>query len=300
MLWFVLFCGLLAALWLYARGRPAPPLTIKLPDAPVPMAIAHGDERGSGLFPGNTLLYMREMSRLGVDAIELDLNLTRDGHLVLMHDMELDRITSGRGRVIDHTLAELQQLDLGMRWTRDGEHYPYRDAPLRICTIDEVFEAIPDMPLIIELKNNDLAAARAMCEVIRRTGHQQRVIVSTFHKRVIDEFRRICPEVTTGAAMGDAILFYAAQLLGLEKLLRPAYQTMQLPLRYFGLPVIGPRFLRAAHALGLHVSVWTINEPGQMAHLTRLGVDGIVTDRPDIMKNINRIESNNKQEVHNA
>ncbi|WP_237055318.1 glycerophosphodiester phosphodiesterase [Microbulbifer sediminum] len=300
MIWYLLFFFLLAMLWLYARGHPASPLTVELPDGPGPMVIAHGDERGEGLYPGNTLLYMREMARLGVDAIELDLNLTRDGRLVLMHDTELDRTTSGSGRLIDFTLDELRQLQLGIHWTRDGEHYPYREAPLAISTIDEVFEAIPDIPLIIELKNDDLAAARAMCRAIRKAGQQRRVIVSTFHKRVIDEFRRICPEVTTGAALGDALLFYVAQLLGLHRLLRPRYQTMQLPMRYFGLPVIGPRFLRAAASLGLHVSVWTINEPGQMSALARLGVDGIVTDRPDILRNLNRAEPNNKQEVNNA
>lgn len=300
MTWFALFCFLLAILWLYARGRPAPEPSVRLPTDSRPMAIAHGDERGRGLFPGNTLLYVREMARLGVDAVELDLNLTADGHLVLIHDDVLDRTTDGKGRVIDYSLEELRRFKLATNWTRDGVSFPYRDSPLRIATIDEVFGEVADIPLIIELKNNDLAAARAMCAAIQRAGQQHRVIVSTFHKRVIDEFRRLCPEVTTGASLGDALLFYGAQLLHAERLLRPAYQTMQLPLRYFGLPVIRPRFLRAAHSLGLHISVWTANAPEQMRWLTGLGVDGIVTDRPDILENLKRTTTDNKREVSNA
>ncbi|SDJ91916.1 glycerophosphodiester phosphodiesterase [Microbulbifer yueqingensis] len=299
MMWFALFCLLLAILWFYARGRLAQERTVNLPAGPTPMVIAHGDERGRGLYPGNTLLYVREMASLGVDAVEVDLNLTADGHLVLIHDDVLERTTDGEGRVIDLSLEELRGLRLAENWTRDGISFPYRDSPLSIATIDEVFDAVADIPLIIELKNNDLAAAHAMCAAIRRAGQQHRVIVSTFHKRVIDEFRRICPEVTTGASLGDALLFYVAQLLRAETLLRPAYQTMQLPLRYFGLPVIGSRFLKAAHSLDLHISVWTVNAPEQMRWLTELGVDGIVTDRPDILQNLNR-RNNNNREVSNA
>ncbi|MGL6162700.1 glycerophosphodiester phosphodiesterase [Microbulbifer sp.] len=252
------------------------------------MVIAHGDNMGRGLYPGNTLLYLQKMAELGVDAVELDLNLTADGHLVLMHDTRVDRITDGSGAIAEMSLAELRRLNIAHNWSPDGKNYPYRRQPLRIVTIDEVFAALPEMPVIIELKNNDAKAARALCDSIRRFDRHSRVIVSSFHQRVIGEFRRLCPGAATGAATLDALLFYAAQLLRLEWLLKPGYQTMQLPMRYYGIKVFSPSFLRAARRCKLHLSVWTVNDTADMQHYIDLGVDGIVTDRPDILRSLLR------------
>ncbi|WGL16235.1 glycerophosphodiester phosphodiesterase [Microbulbifer bruguierae] len=243
--------------------------------------IAHGDESGCGLYPGNTLFYLRKMLELGVDALELDLNLTADGHLILMHDPTLERTTNGCGPVRVHTLSQLRELNAAYHWSRDGENYPYRDRPLPIATIDEVFAAIPEAPLIIELKNNDAEAARAMSRAIRKAGRDDRVIVSSFHHRVIREFRRLSPSVKTGATMPEALMLYLGQWAGIAKFLPCDYQTMQLPTRYCGLDVCSPRFIAAARRRGLHLSVWTVDDPEQMKHYIDLGIDGIVTNRPD-------------------
>ncbi|WP_323845346.1 glycerophosphodiester phosphodiesterase [Microbulbifer magnicolonia] len=281
MFWPSLFCAVLLILWLYARARPAPPSLLDLPKKQSPLVIAHGDESGNGLYPGNTLLYLQKMVELGVDALEMDVHLTADGHLVLMHDARLERTTDGQGAVGDKTLEELRQLNMGHYWSPDGETYPYREQTLQIVTIDEVFAALPDTPMIIELKNSERRAAEAMCASLRKSDKRSQVIVSSFHQGVIDEFRRLCPEVATGAATLDAMLFFAAQLLHAEKLLRPAYQTMQLPMRYYGIPVFSQRFMRAARNLNLHVSAWTVNDPEDMRRYIELGLDGLVSDRPD-------------------
>lgn len=261
---------------------------LKLPTKESPLVIAHGDESGNGLYPGNTLLYLRKMVELGVDALEIDVNLTADGHLVLAHDAHLERTSDGCGAIGDKTLAQLRQLNMAYNWSPDGETRPYRDNPLSIATIDEVFADLPGTPLIIELKNSSVRAARALCESIRRGRAQSRVIVSSFHQGVINEFRRLCPEAATGAATFDGLRFFAAQLLGAEKRLRPGYRTMQLPMHYYGIPVFSRRFIRAAHKLSLHLSVWTVNEPADMRRYIDLGVDGIVTDRPDILLSLLR------------
>lgn len=91
----MLFCALLLVLWLYARSRPVPPSDLRLPKKQGPLVIAHGDEAGRGTCPGNTLFYLREMVARGVDALEIDLNLTADGHLVLIHDTTLERTSNG-------------------------------------------------------------------------------------------------------------------------------------------------------------------------------------------------------------
>ncbi|QIL90024.1 glycerophosphodiester phosphodiesterase [Microbulbifer sp. SH-1] len=246
-----------------------------------PMVIAHGDESGCGLFPGNTLLYLHRMVELGVDALEMDLNLTADGHLILMHDATLERTTNGCGAVIEHSLAQLRELNAAYNWSRDGEYFPYRDKPLRIATIDEVFEQIPDTPLIIELKNDSPAAAESLRRAIEKADCGERIIVSSYHRAVIREFRRLCPQIYTGVTMPEALRFYVAQWLGVSDRLRCGYRAMQLPMHYFGLNVYSRRFVRAARKHGLHLSVWTVDEREQMQHYIALGLDGIVTNRPD-------------------
>lgn len=246
-----------------------------------PMVIAHGDESGCGLFPGNTLLYLHNMVQLGVDALELDLNLTADGHLILMHDATLERTTNGRGPVIDHTLEQLRELNAAHNWSRDGERFPYRDNPVRVATIDEVFEQLPETPLIIELKNDSPVAAKALSRAIEKAGSGERVIVSSYHRAVIREFRRLCPQVYTGVTMPEALQFYVAQWLGMSDRLQCDYQTMQLPMRYLGLDVYSRRFVNAARKRGMHLSVWTVDDREQMKKYIALGLDGIVTNRPD-------------------
>jgi len=251
-----------------------------------PLVIAHGDDRGRGLYPGNTLLYLREMVALGVDALEIDLNLTADGQLVLIHDGTLERTTDGRGQVVDKPLSELKALNAAYHWSRDGEHFPYRDDPQPLVTIDEAFAAIPQTPMIIELKNDDERAAQALARAITAADREERVIVSSFHRGVIRKFRELCPSVATGATLPEALLFYAAQCVFAEKYLKPAFNTMQLPARYYGLPVFTRRFLQAARRCGLHVSVWTVDEAQAMQEYRALGLDGIVTNRPDRLLSI--------------
>lgn len=283
MSWLVLFTVVLFLLWCFATARPAPPSSLSLPDSKLPLVIAHGDESGNGLYPGNTLLYLQKMVELGVDALEMDLNLTADGHLVLMHDTTLSRTTDGSGAIIEKTLEELRHLNVAHHWSTDGENHPYRHDPLPIATIDEVFAALPHTPKIIELKNNDARAAQALSRAVREAGCQDKVIVSSYHLGVIREFRRLEPGVATGATLPEALLFFVAQCCWAERLLRPAYQTMQLPMYYHGIPVFSRRFVRAARYCGLHISVWTVDDPADMQRYIELDLDGIVTNRPDTM-----------------
>ena len=251
-----------------------------------PLVIAHGDDRGHGLYPGNTLLYLREMVALGVDALEIDLNLTADGQLVLIHDGTLERTTDGRGQVVDKPLSKLKGLNAAYHWSRDGEHFPYRDDPQPLVTIGEAFAAIPQTPMIIELKNDDERAAQALARAIAAAGREDLVVVSSFHRGVIRKFRALCPSVATGATLPEALLFYAAQCVFAEKYLQPAFNTMQLPPRYYGMPVFTRRFLHAARRCSLHLSVWTVDEAQAMQEYRALGLDGIVTNRPDRLLSI--------------
>ncbi|WP_226701993.1 glycerophosphodiester phosphodiesterase [Microbulbifer elongatus] len=251
------------------------------PRRPRPLVIAHGDDRGRGLYPGNTMLYLRKMVALGVDALEIDLNLTADGHLVLIHDGTLERTTDGSGEVGDKSLSELQGLNAAYHWSADGVHYPYRDNPQPLVTIDEAFAAFPHTPMIIELKDDQGRAAEALANAIKSAGREDSVIVSSFHLGVIRKFRSLCPRVATGATLPEALLFYAAHCVFAERFLKPKFNTMQLPPSYYGLPVFTRRFLQAARRCGLHLAVWTVDKTESMHKYIALGVDGIVTNRPD-------------------
>jgi glycerophosphoryl diester phosphodiesterase len=284
MFWLALFCVVSVALWFYATAKPAPQTALDLPQKNGPLVIAHGDDVGGGLYPGNTLIYLRKMAELGADMLELDLNLSADGHLVLMHDTSVDRTSDGSGAIADLTLEQLRQLNVAYNWSQDGETYPYREQPQRIVTIEETFAELPNFPMIIELKSARPEAAQAMCRAIQNYNKQSQVIVSSFHQPVINEFRKICPHVATGAATADAMLFFAAQLLRAEHLLSPRYQTMQLPMIYHGIKVFSPRLLQAARARGLHMAVWTVNSREDMQRYIDLGVDAILTDRPDNLR----------------
>ncbi|BBM02013.1 glycerophosphoryl diester phosphodiesterase [Microbulbifer sp. GL-2] len=247
------------------------------------MVIAHGNDCGNGLYPGNTILYLQKMVALGVDGIEADLWLTADGHLVLLHDPDLEDSADGSGYVENMTLAQLRELNVAYHWSPDGENYPYREHPLKIITIEEALESVGNTLMILELKSAKYSAAEALSEVIQSTGKQDQVIVSSFHHGVVRAFRRLSPNVATGAVSWEAALLYFAQLIRAESLLAPHYQTMQLPMFHLGLDVVTAGTLRAAHKLNLHISVWTVNSRADLQHYIDLGVDGIVTDRPDIL-----------------
>ena len=137
---------LLAALALTACGGP-PPTNPFLTGRP--WILAH--QGGEAVWPSNTLLAFRESARLGVDMLDTDLHATTDGALVLSHDDTVDRLTDGHGRIRDLTLAQLRRLDAGYRFTRDGQHFPYRGRGLTIPMLEEALAAAPGLPWTIEI-----------------------------------------------------------------------------------------------------------------------------------------------------
>ncbi|WP_226642881.1 glycerophosphodiester phosphodiesterase [Microbulbifer variabilis] len=279
----LLFCVLLLVLFFYARSGVAPESALKLPARKGPLVIAHGNDCGNGLFPGNTQAYLQYMVEQEVDAIEIDLWLTADGHLVLRHDPNLEDSTDGSGFIEDCTLAQLRNLNAAYLWSRDGETYPYRDKPLRIVTLEEALQLAGSTPLILDIKSEQLRAAHILNDVLEHSGKKSQVIVSSFNQRVIQEFRRLSPDTATGSTSWEAGLLFFAQLLRAERLLAPRYQTMQLSMYFWGLDVVTRGTLRAAHKLNLHLSVWTVNGRADLQRYIALGVDGIVTDRPDLL-----------------
>ena len=282
--------------WRYLAARPAPDTGLQFPSYQSegfrrPLVISHADDSGQGLYPGNTPVFLQQMATMKVDVLEMDVHATADDELVLMHDDTVDRTTDGKGAIRDKTLAELRELNVAYNWSQDGSSYPYRDNPQRILTVDEVFKAYPRYPMVVELKTPDPEAARALCRKLKAYNKSNLVIVSSFHQGAIDTLREDCPQVATGAGSKDVRVFAAATKLRFFRLLSPRYQALHIPTDYDGITLIDRNSVRQVQDHGVRVDVWTINDEAEMRRLIELGVDGIMTDRPDrLMKIIQELQ----------
>lgn len=244
------------------------------------MVMAH--RGGAGLWPENTMLSFERARDLGVDVIELDVQSTSDGALIVMHDATVDRTTDGTGHVNDLTLAEIKKLDAGSRWSPDGmKTFPWRGQGVKVPTLEEVFTRLPEMRFNIEPKQERPSLAKPLCGMIREKGMINKIIVGSFRQTVLDEFRRECPEVATSASPNEV-----SEFIGLYKAKRdarhsPVMKALQVPEYFGGVQVLNKDFVEAAHLRSLQVHAWTVNETASMRRLIEIGVDGIMTDYPD-------------------
>ena len=255
-----------------------------------PLVIAHGG--GQGLNPPNTLPAFEGSVRLGCDILETDLRLTRDGALVTLHDEDIDRTSDGSGRVVDFTLAELKQRNFGAKFRNPAGEQPFLKDPARLATLDELFQAFPRIPLILELKDRGThgeQAAEALATLIRRYQREQTVIVASFDDVTLDIFcRRSEGRVAVATPMGATQSYVILTRLGLSWFAPTGYQALQIPVRKRGYQLDFPALIGAAHRRNMAVHYWTINEPEEMRRLIDLGADGIMTDRPDLLKTLLR------------
>lgn len=252
-----------------------------------PLVIAHADTAGTSPWPGDTMLFLENVAAMGVDVLEMNVNMTGDGHIVLNHDITVDETTDGTGVISDMTLAEVQTLDAAYDWTQDdGATYPYRGQGIAIPTLEEVFQTFPDFAMIVEIKQESPSMAQPLCDLLRQYGMEKKVIVPSFSDVAMSEFRAACPEVATAASTGEVKQFVYLSFAFLSNPATPPYVAMQVPIKSSGITVITPGFVANAHRRGLQIHAWTINNPEDMQMLIDLGVDGIMTDRPDVLLEI--------------
>ncbi len=271
------------ALLMVVLARPADACPACLRDLPRPLVIAH--QGGEELWPSNTMHAFERAAALGVDMLEMDLHVTADGVLVLMHDETVDRTTNGTGRLEEMTLAEVKALDAGYYWTDDeGKTFPFRGQGITVATLEELFQAFPDMPMNIEIKLvENIPVVEPFCQLIREHGKQDQILVASFHEDAMSAFRAACPEVATSTSQNEVINFFARHFVGLAASYSPPAQAVQVPEYRSGIHILTSRFVEDAHSRGMDVHVWTINEAEDMQRMIELGVDGIITDRPDIL-----------------
>lgn len=236
--------------------------------------------RGSRiLWPENTkTAFAGAIEQHGCVYVETDVRVTRDGVVVVFHDDTLDRTTNGVGKVVDWPWEDLQHLDAA--WSFGAEEgYPLRGTGVTIPRLDEVFATWPDVHFNIDLKAPNIEWPVA--EVVVQSRRAQKVLIGSFHDGRIARFRRITRgSVATSAGPLAASRAWAASRVG--RTVRRAPEAYQMPYRVRG-AALDRKFVDAAHLAGAHVHAWTVNEPADMARLLDVGVDGIVTDRPDLL-----------------
>jgi glycerophosphoryl diester phosphodiesterase len=275
--------GTLAGLYLGRRGAQD-----DLANDPKNWPVNFAHRGGAGIAPENTLEAFRKGLKVGAGVLELDVHTTADGHVVVIHDDDVGRTTQGTGPVREMTLAEIKRLDAGYRFTLDGGRtFPCRGQGIRIPTLDEVYDEFIEVPLNVEIKGKRPGIEAAVWRIIGAADAEERTLVVSESMPTIRRFRDVSGgRVATASSSAELIFFYVLSLLGLGRFARPRYRALQGPETYHGLRVVTPGFIRAAHERGLRVDVWTIDSEDDMRRLLGHGVDGIMSDRPDVLADL--------------
>jgi glycerophosphoryl diester phosphodiesterase len=237
-----------------------------------PINFAH---RGaSGYCPENTMIAFKKAIQLGATGIETDVQMTKDGHLVLIHDESLKRTTtSKKGMVKDFTLSELKQLDAG-RWFHSrfrGEAVP---------TLEELIDLVSGTSIILnlELKNGIVpypTMEERVIQYVKLYGMTNRVVISSFNHNSLIRCKEISEDVSTG-------LLYSGPIAGIGEYAKNLGVNSLHPKK----SLVTESLIEHAHAHGLRVFPWTVNRISEMKKLIRLRSDGLITDYPDRMNNL--------------
>lgn len=286
----------------------------------LPMIAAH---RGGGdNNPENTMLAFREaVNNIGIDIIESDLYLTKDGYLVYNHDSYIDETCNVNGDLTldeveelcetktnrhyikDMTLAELEQYNFGYYFEDENGERIYKDVTdlestgLQIATVDKLFEefyeANPDLLFIVEIKNSgDLGyeACRILSETLDQyPEYRDQIVVGTFHDEIEEELKTKYPDLLRGAPTGTAAKFIITQFLGVNIFDNSDFACLQIPTSYdLGIELYLDKktIINRAHRRNIAVQYWTINDPDEMRELIELGCDCIMTDNPELLRSV--------------
>jgi len=242
----------------------------------LPRAFGH---RGSaGTHPENTLEAFAAAAAIGIQYLELDIHMTRDGEIVVSHDDHLERTCGRAGVIREMTYAELASADAGRMFTLDGANFPFRDKGIRVPRLAEVLAAFPKLPIEIEIKQIAPSVVVPMLGVIDRAGRRRSVFVASEHQQPLDEVRMLAPGIPTNFSYIESGGFFQAMVS--RDNYRPPGDALQIPRSYESWQLVTPDSVEFAHRIGLEVHVWTVNEEAEMEELFDMGVDGLISDYP--------------------
>lgn len=284
-------CGVFVATALTAAFAlfPAGQSTAANPDASNPfrtgrtLVIPHGG--GDGVYPENTLLAYAKTMAMGADAVDVDVRLSSDGIPVLIHDADTLRTTGRQGKVSAMTASQLAKLDAG--WSFGTKTHPFRNTNTHIPTLETILQRFPKALLSIDLKDESMNMIKPVCELLRAYNRRNDVFVGSNNDAQILAFRERCPDVRTSATMVDVYASRDARASGAKDFVS-AVGVDQPPYRSGGRTLVDKASLDFAHAHGIAVLTWVVNDPADMQHLVDIGVDGIYTSYPDRLLKILR------------
>ena len=264
--------------------QPLTPFHINPGDAP--LVVAHGGAKH--LNPENTMLAFDYAVDANVDVLEMDVCLTKDTVLVTIHDITIDDTSDSTGHVMDYTFAELQQFNFGYNFKALDGTYPYRNTHVPIPSLEEIFAKYPDEFMMIEIKDegaNGLLAAEQLVALINEYNMASKVVAFSFSNEVMDHFHSInTSDIFSGASLGDGFGFVGAAQTNPDTILPLRFDVFASPTSMLGLHLDSDTIINAARRNHAAIHYWTVNDKEEMKTLIEKGVDGIITDRPDLMK----------------
>ena len=230
--------------------------------------VITGHRGASGLAPENTLASMKKAMEIGANYSELDVHLTSDGAVVLLHDDTLDRTTNDSGAVYLKELSAIKKLDAG-KWF--GPEFEGEPIPTLIEVIDAVYGK---MKLNIEIKisGNEPDIAEKVVAIVREKKFQKQCMITSFDKTTVLKVKEIAPELAVGYIIGGG--FKEDPFNGPWEIISTNYKN------------VNEEFVEKSHFANKEVHVWTVNDESEMQRLIELKVDGIITNYPNILKNI--------------
>jgi glycerophosphoryl diester phosphodiesterase len=240
-------------------------------DTPTPLAFAHRGGASDG--DENTAEAFERAVKLGYRYVETDVHATSDGVPVVFHDTTLDRVTGHTGAISALTWADLRSVRIG--------------GAALVPRLDEILDAWPEIRFNIDIKADPGVAPTV--ETVIRSGATERVLLASFDDRRLTRARALAgPSIATSLGSRSVARLRLASLAGVPLRLPESVAAVQVPPRHGRITLVDRRFLALAHRLGLQVHVWTIDDPTEMERLLDLGVDGIMTDRLTILRDVYR------------
>lgn len=252
-----------------------------------PLVIAH--QGGELLAPSNTMTAFENAAKLGVDVLETDIHITKDGHLVAIHDPTVDRTTNGKGAVADLTLAEIQELDAGYEFKDLEGNYSFRGKGVYIPTVDEMFQAFGNMQIEIEIKDDNPPErideiSSSLWNLIEKYQMEDKILIAAFDQDILTTFEKYAKgRVAISAGRQEVKSFVVFHKFFLRNLYVPKVDAFQLPVEDSGFDLTDKGLINGAHRLGMEIHYWTIDDPRTMEQLIDAGADGILTNRPDLL-----------------
>lgn len=252
--------------------------------------IAH--RGGAALAPEETLEAFAKSEEAGADMFEYDVHITKDGHLIASHDATVDRITTGTGYINDLTLTEIKALDAGEKFVDVNGESPYKGQGVQLATVEEIFLLFPHKRAVIELKDTNRpelyeAMNQEIWRLIQQYNMEDKVIIASFDHKINQRFKEISNgQVAIGAGESEATSYLTKMILRLNGIAHTDAQAFQLPTTQHGLDLTQKNIINGSRQRGLDVYYWTINDEETMRDLIAKGVDGIMTDNPELLEKV--------------